>query len=291
MKTAPAVLMTGTLILASFATNACVKRSTHQAALDDLSQVRVSREETRTRLEQRDAELAALTRSLAVRQDSLARVRDQLARSELRRDQAEVNAEELRAERQRLQALLAERGTAYDQLESRLEQLSAIEREVRQRNRIYEDVVGRFRSLIDAGRLTVSIDRGRLVINLPQDILFASGSATIGPEGGRTLAEVASAIAGIEDRQFQVEGHTDDVPISTDRFPSNWELSTARALSVVRLLVERGVDPGALSGAGYGEFQPVASNDTPEDRRRNRRIEIVMRPNLDVIATAQLPGS
>jgi chemotaxis protein MotB len=135
----------------------------------------------------------------------------------------------------------------------------------------------------------VAIDRGRMVIQLPQDILFQSGSATIGADGSQTLGEVAAVLADLADRTFQVEGHTDNVPISTARFPSNWELSSARALSVVRLLVQNGVPPANLSGAGYGEFQPKASNDTPDSRRLNRRIEIVMLPNLDVIAAAQVP--
>ena len=98
-------------------------------------------------------------------------------------------------------------------------------------------------------------------------------------------------LAEFPDRRFQVEGHTDDVPISTERFPSNWELSSARALAVVRLLVEGGISPENVSGAAYGEYQPVASNDDRNGRARNRRIEIVMLPNLDVIAEAQLPGS
>jgi flagellar motor protein MotB len=162
------------------------------------------------------------------------------------------------------------------------------EQEVRERNEIYSEVIGRFRALIDGGRLSVAVSRGRMVINLPQDILFASGSATVGPDGRPTLAEVGRVLAEFEDRSFQVEGHTDDVPISTARFPSNWELSTARALSVVQLLVESGVRPHNISGAGFGEYQPVAENDSPEGRRLNRRIEIVMLPNLDVIAGVQV---
>jgi chemotaxis protein MotB len=165
-----------------------------------------------------------------------------------------------------------------------LAQLSAIEAEVRERNQIYEEVLSRFRSLIDAGRLSVSIVRGRMVINLPQDILFASGSADLGAQGRETLAEIASVLSEFDDRKFQVEGHTDDDPISTAQFPSNWELSAGRALSVVKLLVDRGVSPELVSGAAFGEFQAVATNETAEGKRLNRRIEIVMLPNLDVIA-------
>ncbi len=198
--------------------------------------------------------------------------------------------EEARDEVHRLETLLDERGSEYRRLQQRLDQLAAVEREVRERNRIYQEVLGKFQSLIDAGQLSVSISRGRMVINLPQDILFQSGSATVGRDGRETIAQVAKVLADLPDRSFQVEGHTDNVPISTARFPSNWELSTARALSVVRLLVRGGVPPENLSGAGYGEYQPVASNDDAAGRRRNRRIEIVMLPNLDLIAGESIGG-
>lgn len=156
--------------------------------------------------------------------------------------------------------------------------------------RLGRKFLARFRTLIDGGRLTVSIVNGRMVIHLPQDILFESGSATLSREGRQTLGEVGGVLAELNDRRFQVEGHTDNVPISTARFPSNWELAAARSLSVVHLLTEQGVSSEDLSGAGYGEHQPVASNENPEGRRRNRRIEIVMFPNLNLIATATEGG-
>lgn len=276
----------------------CVKKSTHQATVEALALARMDEQALRVEMEDRiadlEAERAATREAYAAEEASLASqlaaVRDSLAAMTDRRNEAEDRFEEARTEVYRLELLQRERGAEFQRLQRRLQSLAAIEREVRQRNAIYEEVIGRFRSLIDAGRLSVAIDRGRMVIQLPQDILFESGSATLGADGRSTLGEVAEVLADIDDRSFQVEGHTDDVPISTARFPSNWELSTARALSVVRLLVDRGVTPGTLSGAGYGEYRPVADNDTPEGRRRNRRIEIVMLPNLDVIAAAQIPG-
>ena len=101
---------------------------------------------------------------------------------------------------------------------------------------------------------------------------------------------MGTVLAELSDRTFQVEGHADNVPISTEQFPSNWELSSARALSVVHLLIRQGVPSANLSGAAYGEFQPVADNDSAEGRRLNRRIEIVMLPNLDVIADSAITG-
>jgi chemotaxis protein MotB len=87
-------------------------------------------------------------------------------------------------------------------------------------------------------------------------------------------------LSTVGDRDFLVAGHTDNVPIRTALFPSNWELSTRRAVEVVHILVAQGMSPKVLAAAGYGEFDPVAANDTPEHRAQNRRIEIVLQPNL-----------
>ena len=265
----------------------CVKKSTHEVALADLTRARGEIEDLRGQIADLEAAMAENTRE---RDATEAALRAENAALEEARATAADRFEEARDEIYRLEGVLNERGAEYRTLQRRIEALRAMEREVRERNAIYEDVIGRFRSLMDGGQLSVDIVRGRLVILLPQDVLFASGSATLGSEGRTVLAEVADVLAEFPDRRFQVEGHTDNVPISTERFPSNWELSSARALAVVRLLAQRGVDPENLSGAAFGEFQPVASNDDREGRRRNRRIEIVMLPNLDVIAETQVPG-
>ena len=266
----------------------CVTTRTYDQALDDIAAARAQREELaeemQGELERRDQREARLRSQVDQLQSETERLIGEVgaARRETLRGQEDLTETELEA--QRLRNLLNAQGAEAQRLRGRLDQLAAIEQEIRERNRIYEEVLNRFRSLIDAGRLSVSIVRGRMVINLPQDILFASGSATLGSDGRRTLTEVARVLAEIEGRTFQVEGHTDDDPISTPQFPSNWELSTGRALSVVTLLAEQGVPPQQLSGAGYSEFQPVATNETREGKRLNRRIEIVMLANLDVIA-------
>lgn len=273
--------------------SACVTSGTHEAVVADLDEARDVQEDLRADLEAQRERTDSLSEEWAAEEAGLraeiGRLEEDLAEMEERWQRATDRFEEARTEVYRLETILNERGSEYRRLQNRLESLRAIEREVRQRNQIYEEVIGRFQSLIDAEQLSVSIDRGRMVIQLPQDVLFPSGSATLGSDGRQTLGEVGSALADLGDRQFQVEGHTDDVPISNERFASNWELSTARALSVVRLLIESGADPGNLSAAGYGEYQPVAGNETPEGRRQNRRIEIVMLPNLDVIASTELP--
>ena len=264
----------------------CVKRSTYRTAIADAQAVelglRTDLEASWVREDSLESDIADLEAELERRERVIGGLERE--RSELQ-DRLGLAAEEVH----RLEVLLSDQGTEYERLQERLEQLRAVEAEVRERNAIYEDVLGRFRSLIDAGQLAVSISRGRMVINLPQDVLFSSGSATLGTDGTRTLTEVGGVLADLDDRTFQVEGHTDNVPIANAPFPSNWELSSARALSVVRVLISAGVPPERLSGAGYGEYQPVASNDDGDGRRLNRRIEIVMLPNLDVIADTEAP--
>ena len=185
--------------------------------------------------------------------------------------------EELSASQEKLSASQAEIAT-----------LRKIEAETKRRNEIYEQFVNRLQSMIDGGQLTVSIDAGRIVINLPNNVLFNSGSANLNSEGKEALAQIGDVLKQFSDRRFQIEGHSDNVPIKSARFPSNWELSTTRALAVVHLLTEMGVTPENVSAAGFGEFRPRADNETEEGRQLNRRIEIVMLPNLDILSS-ELP--
>lgn len=166
-------------------------------------------------------------------------------------------------------------------LNKRIEELRAKERQAQARLQTFNNMIERFKKMIDAGKLRVRIVRGRMVVELADNILFDSGKAELKEEGQAALTEVASVLASIPDREFQIAGHTDNVAIKTRRFPSNWELSTARAVTVARYLAEQGVQVNRLSAAGYAETQPVSSNDTPEGRQQNRRIEIVLMPNLD----------
>jgi chemotaxis protein MotB len=217
-------------LVAALVLAGCVKKSTYENALEAWRSERSDLEDTmRRRAEETEA---ARLRWEATRDSLETRVAELTADSTgLDRDRATMTSrfEEARAEVHRLEVLMDERGSEYRRLQQRLDQLAAVEREVRERNRIYQEVIGKFRSLINAGQLTVSIDRGRMVIHLPQDILFQSGSATVGTDGQETLAQVATVLADLPDRSFQVEGHTDNVPIATQRFPSNWEPSRPRA--------------------------------------------------------------
>jgi chemotaxis protein MotB len=151
------------------------------------------------------------------------------------------------------------------------------------RSELYRQLAHKLKNMIDAGQLSIGLRDGRMVLQMPNDVLFDTGSATVKPSGLATLKEVAEVLRGVPDRHFQVAGHTDNVPIHNDRFPSNWELSSERAIDVVRVLVQHGLRPALLSAAGYGEFAPLFSNDAPEARAKNRRTEIVVQPNIDEV--------
>jgi len=149
--------------------------------------------------------------------------------------------------------------------------------------REYRDLVARFQALIDSGTLQVKVIEGRMVVEMATDILFPPGSATLSSEGARSLAEVASVLASIPDREYQVAGHTDSVPIATERFPTNWHLGSERAISVVEVLIKGGLAPERVSAASYSEFKPLDTNRTKEGRAGNRRIEIVVVPDLSTL--------
>ncbi len=153
----------------------------------------------------------------------------------------------------------------------------------------YRKLNEKFASMVASGKLTVKIRGGKMVIQLDNAILFDPGKVKLRKAGQEALVEIAKILQDFSDRQFLVAGHTDNVPVSGKKFGSNWALSTARAVEVVSFLQTNGVDPKAMAAAGYGEHDPVAPNDTAESRTLNRRIEIILMPNLDELP--KLPSS
>ncbi len=144
----------------------------------------------------------------------------------------------------------------------------------------YRKLNERLQALVDTGKLKVSFRKGQMVLELPAEILFPSGRGNLSKKGKEALAEVADVLSEFKDRRFMIAGHTDNQKIRTPRFPDNWHLSTARAVSVVEFFIDKGFAPENLAAAGYGEFDPVAANDTDEGRAQNRRIEIILVPDL-----------
>jgi len=173
-------------------------------------------------------------------------------------------------------------GTQADKeaLQKKLAELEKAKAASEAREAMFRSLAEKLRSMVDAGQIKVTVRNGRMLLVLPNDILFDSGKVELKDEGKTAIANVAKVLAGMADRHFLVAGHTDNVPIKTKKFRSNWELSTQRAVEVTRLLVEGGMKPSQLGAAGYADFDPAASNDTPDGQKQNRRIEIVVEPNL-----------
>ncbi len=177
---------------------------------------------------------------------------------------------------QNVNSLTSRNQDATRQLEELRRQKAAAEARAAQ----FRNLVAKLQQMITSKELKVVPRNGRLVIALPNDILFDSGSTTLKPAGQKALEKIATVLSTIEDRNFLVAGHTDNVPIKTGRYSSNWELSAERAVNVVTFLVKKGMKPKVLSAAGYSEFDPVASNDNEANKALNRRIEIVLEPNI-----------
>ena len=140
----------------------------------------------------------------------------------------------------------------------------------------YEQLAQSLQGQISAGQIELSELKGKMMVKLKDKILFSSGSAKIGREGKVALDAVAEAFKDLKGKNVIVAGYTDDVPIGKSGYHDNWDLSSARAASVVRHLASKGINPQTLGAAGFSEYRPLASNDTPEGRSQNRRIEIAL---------------
>ena len=154
--------------------------------------------------------------------------------------------------------------------------------EIAKAQKSFDDLAAGLKSEISAGEVKITQLQGKLTLNLVDRILFDSGKAEINEAGRKVLDKVGGILNTVQDKNIRIEGHTDNKPIVGDllsKYPSNWELSTARATAVARYLQDHAkVDPARLVAAGYGEFHPIAPNDTAESRALNRRIEIVLVP-------------
>lgn len=188
----------------------------------------------------------------------------------------EDNLTSKQADLRKAQDLLASQAALIDELAKSKKRLEVAKAELEKRSTEYEQLAGSLKGEIEAGRIELSELKGKMTVKMKDKILFSSGSATIGKDGLDALTKVADALRRVSGKVIRVEGHTDNVPATGSAFASNWELSAARSLAVVRFLQEQGVDPTKLAGAGYGEYQPIGPNDTPEGRSLNRRIEIVL---------------
>jgi chemotaxis protein MotB len=157
----------------------------------------------------------------------------------------------------------------------------AREEKVREVSSTYEQLLEKMKGEIAKGQVTISELKGKLTVNMVDAILFDSGKAEVKREGLVVLGKVVEILKTVNDKAIRIEGHTDNVAINrslAQRYPTNWELSAARAINVARYLEQQAIAPDSLSAAAFGEFKPVADNATVEGRAKNRRIEIVLVP-------------
>lgn len=266
----------------------CVKQELYTQALADLQFERNRSADLDRKLQAAQGEIGRLQGELRARDAKIEE--GTVAQADLARKLDELGvlnvalSERLKAAGQSLDQLGAEKGSLAAALADTRRQLDELRKQqaaAEARVAAFQELIRRFQKLADAGKLKVVLRQGRMIIELPTDVLFDSGKSEVRSQGQGTLLEVGKILASMPERRFQVAGHTDNVKISTARFPSNWELSTARAVEVVKILLEAKMKAENLSAAGYGEFDPVAANDTPENKQKNRRIEVTLVPNLE----------
>jgi chemotaxis protein MotB len=224
----------------------------------------------------KDARIAALDKELT---EKASMSNEALAKVDLLNQQLLA----LRRQMAALQEALGAAEAKDKESQARISDLGArlnvvLARQVQELQRYRSDFFGRLRELL-RDRKDIRVVGDRFVFQ--SEVLFPSGQATMTPEGLAAMDQLAAAIVELErsipkeiDWALQVDGHTDARPIASPQFPSNWELSSARATSVVKYLINRGVSPRRLVAAGYGEFQPLEDGNTDEILRRNRRIEL-----------------
>ena len=260
-------LRTGLLIAFSsaFLFNCGVKKATHNKVLSELAATQLQLDET---AQERD-KLLSDRKKLEADKENLSSSLDDKARAEA---EASARAAKLAADMQATEAELLKLRKQREAAEKRLQ--------------AFRDLTAKFKSLVDTGKLKVAFRQGQMVLELPSGVLFSSGQAKLSSGGEAALSEVLNILKDFTGRRFLIAGHTDTIPVKSRKFKNNWLLSTARAVSVVLYMTDKAGFPAKnLAAAGYGEFAPVADNATPEGRAKNRRIEIILVPDL-----SELPG-
>jgi len=179
-----------------------------------------------------------------------------------------------------LRQQVAELKVENDKLNGDVAELQkAKEEKVKEVSGTYEQLLANMKNEIAQGQVTISELKGKLTVNMEAAILFDSGRADVKPEGLEILDKMVETLKNVRDKAIRIEGHTDVVQITgslSRTFPTNWELSAARAINVAKFLQQQGIDPRNLSAAAFAEHKPVADNGTKEGRAKNRRIEITL---------------
>lgn len=252
------------VVAASLAAACGVDTDVHEKAIADLAACQAAKQTC-------DSDLTTMRNTAEALNDELNKLKG--TNNELQ-EVAKARSTELASVKTTLEA-------SQEELEELRKQRAAAEK----RLAAYRELRDSLKQLVDTGKLSVSFRNGQMVVELPSGILFPSGRARLSRDGKTSLEEVTSILLQFKDRRFLIAGHTDDEAIRTARFPNNWHLSTARAVSILEFFVDQGFIPQNLAAAGYGEYSPVVPNDTKENRALNRRIEIILVPDLSELPT------
>ncbi len=279
------------VVMCSALVTGCVSTDTHKQTLAELEEARKGTARATAEADSLKKQLADVNARIAALLSGTTTAQEEIAR--LQKRAGELEAETARAND--LAKQLDDRLKAEAAEKARLEQeRAAKEAEIQRLARTQEELTKSLEAEIAKGDIKIKQVRDRLTINMVDRVLFDSGQSQVKPAGLKVLKQVSDILKNVPDKQIRIEGHTDNVPIGAklkERFPTNWELSTARATSVVRYLIEEGgVDRANLSAVGYADTKPVAGNDTEEGRTANRRIEIALYPkDLSEIASQLKP--
>jgi chemotaxis protein MotB len=249
------------LPLALVLSGCVVKKSTHQKALDHISDL--------------EGRIANLEKEEADRKERIRLLDEELAKA---RGDLETRDQDLTKVRGEKEATVAELEELRKQRDAQEKRLAA-----------YRDLQNKFRALVDSGKLEIGFRNGQMVVKLPSSILFASGASELSPAGKAALGDVTKVLVEFKDRRFLIAGHTDNVPIKTRQFRNNWVLSTARAVSVLEFMIANGMPAANVAAAGYADQDPVAANDSEPNKELNRRIEIILVPNLSELPSLTDP--
>lgn len=169
-----------------------------------------------------------------------------------------------------------------DEQRRRMEQLQALLDQQKQAAEALRSKIADALKGFSSSELTVKMKNGKVYISMQESLLFPSGSAVVNPKGKEALSKVAGVLNTSSDININIEGHTDSLPIHTAKFADNWELSTARATSIAHVLIDDyKVVPAKLVASGRSQYDPIATNSTPEGRGQNRRTEIILEPRLN----------
>ncbi len=243
----------------------CVSSKEYKSRLDDIDGLKKNISDLDERLKSKEAEKVALEAKYMEENENLKSLLN-VDRNELKSKDMQIS--DLKAE---IASLSQEKSKAIEEKDKAVAELK----------KTYTNLVDELKSEIQKGEIAVTQLKDKLSLSMVDKILFDSGSAEVKKEGKNVLDRVAEILKKVADRQIRIEGHTDDVPIGSriaKKYPTNWELSNARATNVVKYLHEKGIDPKLLSPGGYAEYRPVVSNETEEGKAKNRRIEIVLIP-------------